>query len=144
MTRVEVRRRAWMLARAWSGRYLLDGGSGGQNPAGAQCTNVPNTFWWGFGVPSLYGDARDWVGIHDQWRRWEEGDFLELRVGDVYVMSGGAGVGVLGHTGLVLDGTQRPFESFDQNWPDGAPCGFRRHPMALVRGVLRLRQLVGE
>lgn len=134
-----LRRWVWAFRGEHRGTFLTVNGRLGDNPAGAQCVNVPNGLYRSLGVPSIVGNAADWVGFSDSYREWlDTSSGLRLLVGDVAVFRPDI-VGVNGHVDIVLDGSRRPYEGLDQNWPLGAPVVEVFHHEAALAGVVRLR-----
>jgi hypothetical protein len=56
--------------------------------------------------------------------------------GDVVLWDGTKG-NPYGHIGVFISGDVRSFNSFDQNLPNGAPCGIVHHTYSNVLGFLR-------
>lgn len=109
------------------------------DPAGAQCTHVPNEYWRRVGAGQLFGDAASWVA------QTPAGcvnlplvDGLTLMAGDVVVFRPEA-VGADGHVDVVLDGSRRPWLGMDQNWPLGAPVSKVWHARESASRVIRVR-----
>ncbi len=121
------------------GQALLQNGSIGANPNGAQCVDIPNTYWQRFGVEAWYGNASDWLGKGDQRRRWlpaEPG--LRLLSGDVFVLGRSVDTPE-GHVGLVVDGSKSPYLAVEQNYPTGSLVHMCRRYVGDAAGFVRLR-----
>jgi hypothetical protein len=115
------REAAWAFYREHVGGYLLRNGSIGDNPNGAQCVNVANTYWETIGFLSMFGNAGDWVGRRTQSLAWLPArSGISVRAGDVAVFPVG-GVHPDGHVALVLDGSRFPWVGLQQNSPTGSP-----------------------
>lgn len=124
--------------REMGGTFLMAGAFGLPDPAGAQCTHVPNEYWRRVGAGQLFGIAASWM------EQTPIGcvalpltDGLVLLAGDVVVFRPET-VGVDGHVDVVLDGSRRPWLGMDQNWPLGSPVSRVWHSRQPVGRVLRV------
>lgn len=134
------RRKAWGFARQTLGRHLLQNGALGANPSGAQCVNVPNTWWATRAVSNLFGDARDWYGQSTTSLQWHVmSSRLRPRVGDVAVWVPGGEVSDFGHVSVVMWDYGAKVLSLDQDWPTGAPVSYVLHDREVLAGVIRIR-----
>lgn len=137
--RVRLRLLAWRVWRSLQGSYLTVGAEGLEDPAGAQCTHVPNYLWRRAGAGQLFGDASSWVGRAPGGTEWiPASGLLRLRAGDVVVFYPST-VGQHGHVDVVLNGSKVPWVGMDQNWPIGSPVSKVRHSRSQVAGVIRVR-----
>lgn len=136
---LRVRLTTWRAWRRLQGTYLTVGAQGLEDPAGAQCTHVPNYLWRRLGVGQLFGNASSWVGRAPFGADWvPASELLRLRAGDTVVFSP-ALVGTDGHVDVVLNGSRDPWVGMDQNWPIGSPVSRVRHGRDQVAGVIRVR-----
>lgn len=133
-----MQRRTWQFFRDFRGTYLFRNGTLGTNPYGAQCVNPPDDFWESMGIPAIAGNAVDWIGAEDAYRRWVPATTRTRLVhGDVCVFRP-EWVGPNGHVSIVLDGSGSMVATLDQNWPLGSPVSEVWHHRASVAGVLRI------
>lgn len=133
-----MRLKTWEFYWETRGAFLFGNGSLGRNPYGAQCVNLPNDFWATMGIPSIAGNASEWVGAEDAYRKWVPATTpIRMVHGDVCVFRP-EWVGPNGHVSIVLDGRRSLVATFDQNWPLGSPVSEVWHHPASVAGVLRI------
>ena len=135
----QMRRATWSFQREVSRTFLERNGTLGVNPAGAQCVNVPNSFWETFQLEAVPGDAWQFEGYEDAARHYVPhiniGPYL---VGDVLVFARSS-LYPLGHVAVVLDGSRGRLLTLSQNVPPGEPVHEVRFPRKLPVGLIRLR-----
>ncbi len=130
---------AWSLTWRRLGEGVLQNGSIGLNPNGAQCVDIPNSYWERFGVGAWFGNACDWVGQGDGRRLWlPSRPGLRVLAGDVFVLGSSVNTPE-GHVGLVLDGSMSPYVASEQNYPTGSPLHLCRRYVGDAAGFVRLR-----
>lgn len=115
-------------------RFLLQNGEFGVNGSGAQCVNVSNEWAHKLHLPGFEGNAADFLAQSPAgWRRVANTPEGVPARGSVVVFHGPE-TGEAGHTSVFLYGNKSSFESFDQNWPEGAACRRIQHDYGSVVG----------
>lgn len=113
-------------------RITAPGGLGGE------CVDLTNEYLRAcYGAPHVFRNAVDWATVVLPGWRWEANGPTNVPPHGAIVVWQQApvhGIGVYGHVAIAVDGDPMLFLSYDQNWPDGAPCQFNEHDYVGVLG----------
>lgn len=105
---------------------------------GGQCVDLLNLFLLDVqGQPEIHANAVDWRNARIAGMRWVENSPTNSPPAwSIVVWSQYAphGIGVYGHIALAVSADGLTLVTFDQNWPDGAPCSLIVHDYGGVVG----------
>lgn len=128
--------RAIAFVRLNIGRFVTaPGGLGGQ------CVDLTNLYLvevWA--KAEIHANAVDWQHAAIGGMTWERNAPANHPPPGAIVVWGPYpphGIGVFGHIAVCLTADSMDLITFDQNWPDGAPCRFTLHDYGGVVGWFR-------
>ncbi len=108
---------------------------------GGQCVDLTNLYLvdvWA--KPEIHANAVDWPRAAIQGMTWEpNAPANSPPTGSIVIWGPYAphGIGVFGHIAVALVADAMDLITFDQNWPDGAPCQLTMHDYGGVIGWFR-------
>jgi len=121
------------FVREWRGRYCTVAGG-----AGRQCVDLANQYLaelWHLNARQL--NAVDWATIALPGMTWVPNGPTNTPPTDSLVVWGAypkESIGQAGHIAICIEAEVMWLLSFDQNWPDGSPCGLVLHDYGGVLG----------